>query len=183
MNTDINAFKIKLDAVVVWLGKEFSSIRTGRATITILDDVFIEAYGSKSPINQNASITIEDPKTIRIVPWDKGLIKSIENAISKANLGVSTMSDGDGVRVKFPDLTSETRDLLVKQAFKKIEEAKISIRNERSEIMKALEKSQKDGEMSEDELKRKKDEIQKIVDEKTTKLEEKGVLKETEIKS
>jgi len=183
MTTDVNTLKIKLDEVSKWLQKEFSAIRTGRATITLLDDVMVEAYGTRSPINQTASINIEDPKTIRIMPWDKSVIKSIETAIQNADLGVSVMTDADGVRVKFPELTTETRENLVKQANKKTEEAKISVRNERGDVIKSLETSQKNGEISEDELKRKKDEIQKLVDEKNKEFDEKLKAKETEIRS
>jgi ribosome recycling factor len=183
MAIDINDFKIRLKEISDWLSKEFSSIRTGRATMTLLDDVLVEAYGTKSPINQNASINIEDPKTIRIVPWDKKLIKEIETSINKAGLGVSVMTDADGVRVKFPDLTSETREQLIKQANKKVEESKISIRNERADIIKAFEKTQKEGGISEDDLKRKKDEVQKLIDERIKEIDEKGKLKEQEIRS
>jgi ribosome recycling factor len=182
MTTDINTFKTRANEVEEWLSKELASIRTGRATITLLDDVMVEAYGTKTPINQNASINIEDPKTIRIVPWDKGLISEIESSINKADLGVSIMSDAEGVRVKFPDLTSETREQLIKQIHKKVEDAKISLRNERGDIVKGLETSQKAGEISEDDLKRQKDEVQKLVDEIGKKLEEKGKVKEEEIK-
>ncbi len=183
MNTDINTFKKKLDDVVVWLVREFSSIRTGRATVNLLDDIVVEAYGTKSPINQLASINIEDSKSIRILSWDKSLVRAIESAITKADLGVSVLTDAEGVRVKFPDLTSETREQLIKQAHKKTEEAKISIRNERGDIIKSLEKLEKEGAMSEDDLKRKKDEIQKLVDEKTKELDSKFKLKEQEIRS
>jgi ribosome recycling factor len=183
MNTDINTFKKKLDDVVLWLSREFTAIRTGRATVNLLDDVMVEAYGTRSPINQVASVNIEDAKSIRILSWDKSLVKSIESALTKANLGVSIMTDAEGVRVKFPDLTSETREMLVKQAYKRVEEAKISVRNERNEIIKALEKLEKEKAMSEDDLKRKKDEVQKLVDQTTRTLDEKGVLKEKEIRS
>ena len=182
MNTDINAFKQRLDGVSEWLQKEFSNIRTGRATVTLLDGVMVENYGQKTPINQTASVNVEDPKSIRIVPWDKSIISAIEGAINDSDLGVSVMSDAEGVRVKFPELTSETREQLAKQANKKTEEAKISVRNERGEIVKALEKMEKDGEISEDDLKRYKDEVQKAVDEKNKEFDEKLKAKETEIK-
>ena len=183
MNTDINTFKKKLDDVVAWLSREFTAIRTGRATVNLLDDVMVEAYGARSPINQVASVNIEDAKSIRILSWDKSLVKAIESALTKANLGVSIMTDAEGVRVKFPDLTSETREMLVKQAYKRVEEAKISVRNDRNEMIKALEKLEKEKAMSEDDLKRKKDEVQKLVDQTTRTLDEKGVLKEKEIRS
>lgn len=180
---DINTFKTKLEEVSKWLEKEFSNIRTGRATVTLLDGVMVENYGQKSPINQTASVNVEDPKTIRIVPWDKSLVSVIEKAIGDADLGVSVMSDAEGLRVKFPDLTSETREQLAKQANKKTEEAKITLRNLRGEIIKNFEKAEKDGEISEDELKRKKDEVQKLVDEKGKEFDEKLKAKESEIKA
>lgn len=183
MSTDINSFKARLEEIKDWLSKELSSIRTGRATITLLDGVMVDSYGTKSPINQVASINLEDPKTIRIVPWDKALIKEIEGALTKADMGVSISADADGVRVKFPDLTTEVREKLVKNAFAKIEEAKVSVRNKRAEIIKALEASEKAGEMSEDILKREKDSVQKLVDEKVKDFDEIGERKEKEIKS
>lgn len=180
---DTNDFKKRIQEISEWLGKELSNIRTGRATVTLLDGVKVDSYGTQTPINQLATINIEDPKTIRIVSWDKGVIKQIESAISDADLGVSIMSDAEGVRVKFPELTSETRDKLVKQAFKKVEEAKISLRNERGEFIKKLESKEKAGEISEDDLKRFKDEVQSSVDGVQKDLEERGKAKESEIKS
>jgi ribosome recycling factor len=118
----------KLNEIEAWLKKELSSIRTGRATVTILDTVIVEVYGAKSPLNQNANITIEDPKTIRVAPWDKSLITEIEKGIALADLGVSTAVDDEGMRIIFPDLTTETREKLVKKAKNKIEESKVSIR-------------------------------------------------------
>ena len=152
-----------MKGVEEWLKKELSSIRTGRATITLLDSVFVDSYGTKTPLNQTANLNIEDPKTIRISPWDKGMIQSIEKAISIADLGVSTSVDDEGVRVKFPDLTTETREKLVKQAKSKIEEAKISIRNDRNKVIKEVESKQKSGEYSEDDVKRFEKDIDVIV--------------------
>jgi ribosome recycling factor len=183
MTTDINTFKEKLEDADKWITKELSSIRTGRATVTLLDGIMIEVYGTKGPINQSASINVEDAKSIRVVPWDKGIISEIESAISKAELGVSISSDADGVRVKFPDLTSETRELLLKQAGKKIEEAKIRLRNDRGEIIKHFENQEKEGNISKDELKREKDDIQKLIDDKVKEFDEKYKLKEQEIKA
>ena len=134
-----------------------------------------------SPINQNASITIEDAKTIRIVPWDKGIIKDIESGITKADLGVSVSADEEGIRVAFPELTSETRERLAKNALAKVEEAKISLRNERAETIKHFETEQKNGSISEDELQREKDTIQKLIDEKSKEFDQIGKDKETEI--
>jgi len=116
----------KIEEIEDWVKKEMASIRTGQATITLLDSVMVDSYGSKVPLNQTASITMEDPKTVRIVPWDKGLLVEIERGITVADLGVSTSVDDEGVRVIFPVLTTETREKLAKQAKGKIEESKIS---------------------------------------------------------
>lgn len=181
MQDIIKTLKTKADDVKKWLAKELSSLRTGRATITILDSVFVEAYGSRSPINQVASINIEDAKTIKIAPWDKTVVKSIEQAIQKADLGLSVTTNDAGVRVVFPDLTSETRQNLVKQAYKKVEEAKVSLRTDRAEAIKRLEQFAKDNSISDDDLKRSKDEVQKIVDEVSKEFDTSGTLKEKEI--
>jgi ribosome recycling factor len=181
MQEIIKTLKIQVDEVKQWLAKELSTLRTGRASITILDGVFVESYGAFSPINQVASITVEDAKTIRITPWDKTVVKGIEQAIQKADLGLSVMSNGIDVRVIFPDLTTETRLNLVKQGYKKIEEAKVSIRSERSDAIKKLEQFAKDNSISEDDTNRYKEEVQKIIDPGVADFDTMGALKEKEI--
>ena len=183
MAYDFKPFKQKIDDITKWLHKELANIRTGRASVAILDSVMVESYGAKSPLNQCASISIEDPKTIRITPWDKALITVIEKGISLADIGVSTSVDEQGVRVIFPSLTTETREKLVKQAKAKIEETKVSIRNERSKIVNDIQDKQKAGAMSEDEAKREKDQMQKIVDETVKSFDEIAKKKEQEIMS
>lgn len=181
MKHNLNKFKEELNYVLDWLRKEMSMIRTGSATTNLLDSVMVEAYGTKSQINQNASINIEDSKTIRIVPWDKSLIQSIEKAISLADLGVSTSVDGVGIRVIFPNLTTETREKLIKQAKAKLEEAKISSRNERNKIMKEIDEDKKSGELPEDDAKRVKDEVESLVKKSQEAFEELLSKKEQEI--
>lgn len=181
MSYDFSNFKKNITNIEEWLKKEFSGLRTGRATITLLDSVFIDAYGSKMPLNQSANLSIEDPRTIKVTPWDKSLIGAVEKGISLADLGVSTVSDGIGVRVIFPELTTENRQKLVKVAKNKSEEAKISIRTERADSMKEIETAQKNGEMSEDDAKRDKDNLQKLVDEANKKMDELTKQKEQEI--
>lgn len=181
MAYDFSDFKKRAKAVEDWLQKEYSSIRTGRATITLLDSVFVEAYGIKTPLNQTASLSVEDPRTIRIVPWDKSIIGAIEKGITLADLGVSTGSDGEGVRVKFPELTTENRQNLVRIANKKLEEAKVSLRGERADTMKDIESKQKAGILPEDDARRHKDELQKIIDATQQSLEALAEAKEKEI--
>lgn len=181
MQEIIKSLKSKSDEVKSWLAKELSSLRTGRATVTILDSVFVDSYGSKVPVNNVASVNVEDAKTIRITPWDKSVLKDIEQGIQKADLGLSVTSNGIDVRVIFPDLTTETRMNLVKQGYKKVEEAKVSIRTDRAETIKKLEQFAKDNSISEDDLKRAKDEVQKIIDGVVADFDTMGALKEKEI--
>ncbi len=181
MAYDFSNFKKQLNNVEDWLKKEFSGLRTGRATIAILDSVHVESYGSKMPLNQSASLSVEDPKTIRIVPWDKSLVGPIEKAVTLADLGVSTVSDGEGIRVIFPPLTTETREKIVKVAKNKMEEGKVSIRTERAEEIKKIETAQKAGEISEDDTKRNKESVQKFVDEANKKLDDLFKEKEQDI--
>lgn len=154
----------KLKEVDVWLQKEYSGIRTGQASPMLLDAVKVESYGSFMPINQVGSINIEDARTLRISVWDKSAVSAIEKAIREADLGISTVSDSDGVRVIFPELTSERRVQLMKLAKARLEDARISVRGVRDEIMKSLDKQQKDGDISEDERFSQKEKVQAQVD-------------------
>lgn len=181
MSYDFKDFKNRLHEVIEWLGREFSGIRTGQATIALLDGVRVEVYGTKSPINQIATITVEDPKTIRISPWDKSVNQKLEKAIVLADLGVSTVLDSEGLRVIFPNLTTETRERLVKQAKNKAEESKVSVRTERGRAIGEIDDRKKAGEMSEDDAKREKDSIQKVVEETNAAIDLKMKSKEAEI--
>src|SRR5438045_2445567 len=126
-------FKGGLKKIEDWLSKEYSQVHTGRATPLVLDSIMITSYGSRMPLKNVASITIEDPKTLRIAPWDKNQIKDIEIAIIEANLGLGTASDSDGVRVIFPMLTTENRTKLAKILKEKLEDARINVRKERGD--------------------------------------------------
>ena len=169
---NFNKFNEQLSEILKWVEKEFSSIRTGRATITLLDSVFVEAYGSKMPINQTASISQEDPKTLKITPFDFNLSQQIELSITKADLGVSVSNSSTGIRVIFPELTSERREILLKQAGKKAEEARISIRSKREEVKKELQNLKKNSEITEDEEVRYGKEMQGMVDKVNGKIDE-----------
>lgn len=177
MNYNTQNFKIELKKVEEWLRKEYSQIHTGRATPVVLDSIMVESYGSHQPIKNVAGITIEDSKTLRITPWDKNQIKDIESAISASNLGLSIVSDSDGVRVIFPMLTTENRTRLVKVLKEKLEDARISVRKERQVGMEQLK------DLPEDNQKRAKDEIQNLVDETNNNLETIFESKEKDIMS
>lgn len=181
MAYDFSTLKTRIGEIEEFLGTALGGIRTGRATPALLDSVQAESYGARTPIKHLASITIEDPRTLRVTPWDKSQIKVIESAIAAANLGVSTASDSSGLRVIFPELTGERRTMLTKVVREKLEEARISVRRERDEIWSDIQKKERDGEMSEDDKFRLKDELQKLIDAANDSLEKAAERKETEI--
>ena len=178
MNED---FAKKLAAAVDWLSTEFSGIRTGQAAPALLDLVKVESYGTKVSLNQVGSIGIEDARTLRVSPWDSESIAEIERAIGEANLGVSVATDSSGLRVIFPELTSERREQLSKLAKSKLEEARVRVRTARDEVMKSIEAAEKAGDIGEDEKFRQKDEIQKEVESTNQKLDSLYEQKEKEI--
>jgi ribosome recycling factor len=171
----------KLKEVVEWLQKEYASIRTGQATPALLDGVKVESYGSMMPINQVASVGVEDARTLRVSPWDASMVAVIEKAIKEADLGVSVATDSSGLRVIFPELTSERREQLFKLAKSKLEDARITVRSVRDEANKDIDKAFKAGDMGEDEKFSGKDKIQSEVDQTNKKLEEIFSTKEAEL--
>lgn len=175
------SLKTKAKEVEEWLKKEFSGIRTGRAAPSLLDGIRVDSYGSKVPLNQVGNISVEDARTIRIAPWDKSQIKDIEKAIAEADLGISTGSDDNGVRVSFPELTSDRRAQLQKLTGQKLEEARIRVRSLRDDVWQDIQKQEKDGKISEDDKFRGKDEMQKIIDEANKSLDALAKKKEEEI--
>jgi len=178
---DFSSFKKRLDEAKDWLSQELSHVRTGRATPTLLDGVKVASYGAQVPINNIAGITVENAKAIRIAPWDKDQIRAIEVAITDANLGVSVTVDDQGVRVIFPELTTERRELLGKVVKSKHEDARVSVRTARDETWEDIQKKEHTGDISEDDKFRLKDEMQKSVDEVNKAFEEMVERKEKEI--
>ena len=183
MAYDYTELKEATAGVIEWLKQEYSAIRTGRATPAVLDAVMVDAYGSKMPINQLATITTEDAQTIRIVPWDQSMVKPIERAITESDLGLSVNVDDHGLRATFPTLTSERREQLLKLAKQKLEEARVSVRTHRDETWDDIQKQEKGGDITEDEKFRYKDEMQKIVDATNEQLEQMFEKKQSEIQS
>ena len=171
MQYNFSNFKTGLKKIEEFLGKEYSQLSTGRVSPMVLDGVSIESYGAYQPIKNLASVSIEDSKTLRIAPWDKNQIKAIEKAILVADLGLSVATDESGIRVIFPQLTTETRQKLVKVLKEKLEEARITVRRERGNVWEEIQKLEKDGKMTEDEKLHGKDELQKVIDEINKSLE------------
>ena len=173
----------KADDTKEWLKTEYFSIRTGRATPAVLDGVKVESYGAMVALNQVANITIEDARTLRILPYDPAQGKEIEKGISSTNLGLSVSADDRGVRVFFPELTAENRQTLTKVVKDKLEQARISLRSERDDVWGDIQKKEKDGEMSEDEKFGYKEDMQKIIDAANNELESIADTKEAELSS
>jgi ribosome recycling factor len=181
MAYDFKPFEKKITHISEHLAKELAGVRTGRAAPAILDAVLVESYGSRVPVSQVATISTEDARTLRVSPWDVANAKEIEKAITLANLGLSVALDERGVRVAFPELTSERRTQLGKLAKEKVEEAKTSLRSARDEVWSDIQKQEKDGKMGEDDKFRAKDEMQKRVDAGNKQFDEMLARKEKEI--
>ena len=160
---------------------ELSNIRTGRATISLLDGINVDYYGARSPISQVASISIPEARLMVIQPWDKSVIGEIERAILKADLGLNVNSDGNVIRITVPELTEERRKELAKHAKRVAEEGRIAIRNVRREANDILKKLEKSGELPEDDSRREQSEVQDLTDEYIGKIDGMVEAKEKEI--
>ena len=171
----------RLQGIQTWLQEQYAGIRTGQATPALLDSVKVENYGSMMPINQVGSVGVEDARTLRISTWDAGAIPAVEKALREADLGVSVATDSAGLRVIFPELTSERREQLLKLAKQKLEDARISVKSARDEVKKEIDQQQKAGEISEDEKFSSMDAIQKEIDTANKRLEDLFAQKEKEV--
>ena len=163
------------------LNLAFKKIRTGRANPSLLDDVKVNYYETLTPLSQLANLSVEDAKTISIIPWEKSAVKEIEKAILESDLGLNPTTSGDTIRVKLPDLTEETRKEFIKKARAEAENAKISIRNSRRDGNSQLKEFLKEKEISQDEERKGEEEIQKLTDLYISKIEEALTLKEADL--
>jgi len=154
----------RMEKSIEALNTEFSKIRTGRANPSLLEEIFVDYYGSETPLSQVASINVEDARTLMISPWEKNLVPDIEKAIISANLGLNPVTSGQKIRVPLPPLTEERRKDLIKVVRAEAEKAKVSIRNIRRDANSRLKDILKSKDISEDEERRGQDEIQKITD-------------------
>lgn len=181
MSYDFTKFKEEKESVFNYLSSEYRSVQTGAATPQVLDLLSVDSYGSKMAISHVASVSVESPANLLIVPYDKALLKEIEKVINEANLGLSTSADSIGLRVFFPKPTTESRQRMVKLIKEKLEDARVKIRGIREEIKKEIEKSGKDGEFGKDEEGRYLEELQNLVTEANRELEEVYSKKEKDI--
>ncbi|MBL1434507.1 ribosome recycling factor [Candidatus Wolfebacteria bacterium] len=177
----MDELKAKVLETKEWLIKELSGIRTGRAAPQILENVRVEVYGVMTPLAQVATVGVEDAKTLTISPWDKENAKHVEKALAEADLGVSVQAGDTTIRVIFPDLTQERRDMLIKLAGDRLEQAKVTLRGVRNDALSVFEKQKKDSSIGEDEFFGLKDGVQKIIDGAIKDLEELGSNKKKEI--
>jgi ribosome recycling factor len=174
---NLDQTKHKMESAVEVLKKEFSGLRTGRASANLLDPIQVDAYGSMMPLNQVGTVSVPEPRLLTVQVWDKGMVKNVEKAIRDAGLGLNPQPDGQLVRVPVPELSTERRQELSKIASKYAEGARVAVRNVRRDAMDALKKAK----LPEDEAKAQTDKIQKLTDETIKKIDETLAHKEKEI--
>lgn len=173
----------KMDKTIEALKREFASVRTGRASTSLLDRVMVDYYGSPTPVNQVANVSAPEPRLITINPWEKKMLGEIEKAILKSDLGLNPNNDGSVIRLEIPQLTEERRKELSKKVSKIGEDAKVVIRNIRRDANDAIKKLEKKKEITEDESKEGQDKIQKLTDKKIKVIDELKTKKEKEVMS
>lgn len=164
------------------LKKEFSGLRTGRASTALLDSIMVDAYGSIVPINQVGNVNVVDARMLSVNVWDKNLLKHVEKAIRESSLGLNPVNDGVGLRIPLPPLSEERRIELTKIAGRYTEEGKVAVRNIRRDTLDKIKKMKNDNEISEDDQKRYEEEVQKMTDAATKEMDEVLKAKEVEIK-
>ena len=180
---ELNHIEEKMNKTISVLQENFSEVRAGRANPAILNKIRVDYYGTPTPINQVAGISVPEARLIVIQPWDISLLKEIEKEILKAEIGINPNNDGKVIRLAFPELNEERRKELVKEVKKMAEDSKVSIRSIRREAMDEAKKLQKDNQMTEDELKGAEDKIQKLTDNKISEIDKILSEKEKEILS
>ena len=163
-NKDIDQTKIRMEKAINNLEEEFNTIRVGRANPHVLDKITVDYYGTPTPLQQVGNISVPEPRVLMIQPWDSSLLKPIEKALNMSELGIHPTNDGKVIRLVFPELTEEKRKETSKDVKKKGEAAKVAIRNIRRDMMDALKKQKKDGDLTEDDQKNLEEKLQKMTD-------------------
>jgi ribosome recycling factor len=173
--------KIRMEKAVEDFRKDLASVRTGRANVTLLDQIRVDYHGTPMPINQLGTMTVPDPTIIVISPWDPGVVPLVDKAIRTSDLGLNPANDGKVVRVPIPPLTEERRKELVKHIHRVLENHRTAVRNIRRDIKEAIEKLEKEKKISEDDKKRSLDELEKLTHSETKKIEDLSAMKEKEV--
>tara|TARA_B100000131_G_scaffold306275_1_gene333164 strand:- start:341 stop:895 length:555 start_codon:yes stop_codon:yes gene_type:complete len=164
MNFELNIYEEKMSKTLEVLKREFSGLRTGRASVSLLDPIIVEAYGSKVPISQVSNVSVPEARLITVQVWDESQVASVENAIRNSDLGLNPMSEGNVIRIPIPELSEERRIEIVKIASKYSEDSKVVIRNIRRDAMEKIKNSEKNKEISKDESFQFSEDVQKITD-------------------
>lgn len=172
MSFKIDDFGKRMDGALDALRKEFAGLRTGRASVSMLDPVTVEVYGSMMPLNQVGTVNVPEPRLLTVQVWDKSAVKAVEKAIREAGLGLNPQPDGQLIRVPIPELNQERRAEITKIAGKYAETARVAVRNVRRDAMDALKKGEKDGDLTEDEHKSWSEKVQKLTDEHIKKIDD-----------
>lgn len=180
-NANLDEIKRRMNGALDLLKKEFSGLRTGRASANMLEPIQVDAYGSHMPLNQCGTVSVPEPRMLAVQVWDRGLVKSVEKAIREANLGLNPMVDGQLIRVPIPPLTEERRKELVKVAHKYAEQARVAVRNVRRDGMEALKALEKSGKINEDEQRKRSAEVQKATDDHIKKIDDMLATKEKDV--
>jgi ribosome recycling factor len=181
-NFDIKDLDRRMRGVQDTLKREFAGLRTGRASASLLEPVVVTVYGAKMPLNQVATVSVPDARTISVQVWDKSQVQAVDRAIREANLGLNPIADGTLLRLPIPPLNAERRQELAKIAHKYAEHARVGMRNVRRDGMELLKKLEKDGAMSEDEHRKNSHKVQELTDKLVKEVDQMLVAKEAEIK-
>ena len=171
----------RMSDAIAAMDKDFNHIRTGRASTALVERITVDYYGTQTPLNQLASISVPESTTIVIQPWDRGVLGAIEKAIQKSDIGITPNTDGTVVRLNIPPLTEERRKELVKQVHKRMEEAKVEIRNHRRDELESIRKREKAGELGADESRREQEALEKVTHKWTDEVDRVGAAKEAEV--
>jgi ribosome recycling factor len=180
-NANLDEIKRRMSGALDLLKKEFSGLRTGRASANMLEPIQVDAYGSHMPLAQCGTVSVPEPRMLSVQVWDRGLVKAVEKAIRESNLGLNPMADGQLIRVPIPALTEDRRKDLIKVAHKYAEQGRIAVRNVRRDGMEALKALEKAGKINEDEQRKRSADVQKATDEFIKRIDEMLATKEKDI--
>jgi len=178
---NIGDLQRRMNGAIEVLRKEFSGLRTGRASVSLLDPVVVEAYGAEMPLNQVATVSAPEPRLLSVQVWDQTQVKAVEKSIQNAGLGLNPIAEGQVLRIPIPELNEERRTEMTKVAAKYAEESRVAVRNVRRDGMDKFKKLEKEGDLSEDEMHQKSDEVQKLTDQSIKQINELLSQKEAEI--
>ncbi|MCQ8782568.1 ribosome recycling factor [Mangrovibrevibacter kandeliae] len=178
---DLKELKRRMDGAVASFRSNLAGLRTGRASVNLLDPITVDAYGSSMPLNQVANVTVPEARMVMVSVWDKSMVGKVERAIRDSNLGLNPITDGTTLRIPLPELNEERRKELVKVAHTYAEDARVAVRHVRRDGMELLKKLEKDGDMSQDESRAQSDKVQKATDETIAEIDKTLSVKEGEI--